>query len=91
MAHTNTNDNTTRRTEQGTIGVTPPKYQHESYNENLYKWTERGVEDPDETDWSRVYFTCKFCPGRGEKPGDVDHSGACPVDRSRRTEDTQNE
>ena len=61
------------------INGKPPKYTHKSYNENLDEWTERGVENPHDKDWSHVYYTCKFCPSRADEPEDVDHCMSCPV------------
>jgi len=54
--------------------VTEPKYEHTEYNENLYEWTPRGWSDS-------THYTCKFCPGRGAEPADVDHSPSCPTQR----------
>lgn len=62
-----------------TIGFTAPKYEYTEYNENLYEWTERGVKNPNKTEWSKVYYTCRFCPTRSETPTGMSHSSACPV------------
>lgn len=60
------------------MSATPPRYQHESYDEDLYEWTERGIENPHDVTWSQVFYTCKFCPAQGDTPEEVDHSPSCP-------------
>lgn len=62
-----------------TSGCSPPRYEHEEFNENLYKWSDRGVESPEDEEWSDTFYTCKFCPGRADEPEDVGHNLSCPV------------
>jgi hypothetical protein len=69
--------------------VMPPKWKHRSHDEDLYQWTERGAEWPNDLTAAGVYYTYKFCPGRGDRPDDVDHVCSCPVVRSPEDPGTQ--
>lgn len=51
----------------------PPRWKHREYNEDLYEWTHR--YNPGY--WGN-HYSCKFCPGRGDTPSEVDHSRSCP-------------
>lgn len=60
-------------------GVNPPRYEHEEFADDYYKWSERGVESPEDEEWSDTFYTCKFCPGRADEPRKINHSLSCPV------------